>query len=597
MSSADEFAGMDATEQAALVAEGKASPLELVEAACARAERLDPELNALIHPALDRAREMAKRDDLPAGPFRGVPFIMKDIGGDEAGAPYHAGMRFLKNASYNADTDSYFTRKLKAAGLVSLGRAATSELAILPAGSTLAHGNVHNPWKHGYETGGSSGGAGAVVASGIVPMAHGSDGGGSIRIPAAHCGVVGLKPSRGRCSFGPALGERWSGLSSEFALTRSVRDSAALLDCVAGRMPGDPYTAPPPSRSFAEAVGREPGRLRIGFMNDTPREIEIHPECVRAVENTAKLLEELGHDVELAHPPALEEAELVAHYVTIVAANVGRALDSWGTKLGREVGPDEVEPLTRNLAERAKEISAPDFLATIEYVHAFGRRVSSWWEGGYDLLLTPTTAQPPPQHGVLMSNEEAPLAAYFLAAPFGVFTLPHNISGQPGISLPLHLSEEGLPIGSQLVGQIGDEEKLLSLAAQIEAAAPWRDRRPPLFADRFGETSGRLRGDVPARIHEPDRDGLRACGLEVGVRHDAELHLLLTESRLRQLKPVLRAGAQVREIPVDATHRDREQVVFHVGDEGREGLLGEQAEVPALSHSENRDLLTRIRGL
>ena len=405
---------------------------------------------------------------------------MKDIGGDEAGAPYHAGMRLLKEADYRADRDSYFTEKLRAAGLVSLGRAATSELAVLPAASTLAHGEVHNPWKPGYETGGSSGGAGAVVAAGIVAMAHGSDGGGSIRIPAAHCGVVGLKPSRGRCSFGPALGERWSGLSCEFALTRSVRDSAALLDCVAGRMPGDPYSALPPRDTFARAAATAPDRLRIGFMNDTPREIEIHPDCVRAVESTAKLLEELGHEVELAHPPALEEPELVAHYVTVVAVNVGRALASWGEKVGREVTPDDVEPLTWSLAERAREISAPTFLATLEYVHAFGRRISQWWEQGFDLLLTPTTAQPAPPHGVLASTADEPLKAYFLAAPYGVFTLPHNVSGQPGISLPLHMSGEGLPIGSQLVGQVGDEGKLLSLASQLEAHAPWRDRVPPV---------------------------------------------------------------------------------------------------------------------
>lgn len=480
---ARELARLDATAQAELVANGEVTAFELVDAACRSAEKLDPELNALIHPALDRARETAARaEDLPQGPFRGVPFVMKDIGGDEAGEPYHAGMRGLKAAGYTAPVDSYLTQKFRAAGLVSLGRGATSELAVLPAGSTLAHGNVHNPWKHGYETGGSSGGAGALVAAGIVPMAHGSDGGGSIRIPAGHCGLVGLKPSRGRCSFGPGLGERWSGLSCEFALTRSVRDTAKLLDCVAGYMPGDPYAAPEPTGSFAGAAQREPGRLRIGYMNDTPREIEIHPECVRAVEETAKLLESLGHDVELAHPKALEETELVAHFVTIAAANVGRAFASWADILGREITPEDVEPLTWHLGESSKGITAPAFLAAIEYAHAFGRRVSQWWEDGFDLLLTPTTAQPPPPHGELMSSADEPLAAYFRAAPYGIFTLPHNLSGQPGISLPLHVTQDGLPVGSQLVGELGDEETLLSLAAQIEAAAPWKDRVPPVFA-------------------------------------------------------------------------------------------------------------------
>lgn len=477
----DDFANMDATEQAGLVARGKVSPKELVEAACERLERLNPELNAVIHLALDRARELAVSSELPSGPFRGVPFLLKDIGGDQKGQPYHAGLRLLKNANWVAKEDSYFTRKINDAGLVILGRTATSELAVLPAGSTRAYGETHNPWNLDHETGGSSGGAGAAVAAGIVPMAHGSDGGGSIRIPAAHCGIVGLKPSRGRCSFGPGAGERWSGLSAEFALTRSVRDSAALLDAVAGPMPGDPYSVPLPNVSFAEQAASSPGRLRVGVMRDTPREIEMHPDCIRVVDETAKLLESLGHEVEVAHPPALEEPELVAHYVKIVATNVSQAVVSWGEKVGREAGPDDVEPLTWALAQQGKAMSAQELLASIEYIHGFGRRLSSWWEGGFDVLLTPTTAQPAPKLGVLASTEDEPLKAYFLAAPYGVFTLPHNLSGQPGISLPLHVSEEGLPVGSQLVGQVGEEGMLLSLATQIEEAAPWCDRMPPTF--------------------------------------------------------------------------------------------------------------------
>ena len=216
-------------------------------------------------------------------------------------------------------------------------------------------------------------------------------------------------------------------------------------------------------------------------MRDTPRDIPIHPACVRAVEKTAKLLEELGHDVELAHPPALEEAEMVGHYVKIVAANVAQALVSWGQAVGREVTEDSVEPLTWMLAQQGKELSAQDFLATIEYTHAFGRRLSTWWESGYDLLLTPGTAQPAPPLGTLVSTVEEPLKAYFLAAPYGIFTLPHNLSGQPGISLPLHVSEEGLPIGSQLVAQVGQEGLLLSCAAQLEAATPWQSNTPPIF--------------------------------------------------------------------------------------------------------------------
>jgi len=481
MTDVHDLALLDATDQAELVRRGEVKPSELVDAACERLERLNPKLNAVTAVDLDRARGRAADDALPDGPFRGVPFLMKDIGGDEAGQPYHAGMRFLKEAKYRAPRDSYFSEKIVGAGLVSLGRAATSELAILPSVETAAYGATRNPWNLEHSSGGSSGGAGSAVAAGIVPMAHGSDGGGSIRIPAAHCGLVGLKPTRGRCSVGPAAGERWSGLSCEFALTRSVRDTAALLDQVAGPMPGDPYSAAPPATTFAAAAAKPPGRLRIGFIDYAPRDLEIHPECVLAVRATAKLLEDLGHEVVDSHPAALDERELVTHYVNIVAGNVGQAIVSWGETIGREIEEKDIEPLTWALAQRGRTLTAQEFLATLDYVHAFGRRVASWWEEGFDLLLTPTTAQPAPELGQLVSTPEEPLKAYLLSAPYGVFTLPHNISGQPGISLPLQVSNEGLPIGSQLVGQIGDEARLLSVASQLEEAAPWSQRNPPLF--------------------------------------------------------------------------------------------------------------------
>lgn len=481
MDSKNELAGLDATAQASLVARGEVTPRELVDAAIERLERHNPKLEAVIHPMLERARERADSPDLPDGPFRGVPFLMKDIGGDEAGEPYHAGMNFLKEAGYRAPCNSHFTEMVERAGLISLGRTATPELAILPTGETRAYGNPRNPWNLDHSPGGSSSGTAAAIAAGIVPMAHGSDGGGSIRIPASSCGVVGLKPTRGRCSFSPGAGERWSGLSCEFALTRSIRDTATLLDCLSGPAAGDPYTAPLPERSFAELAAEAPSRLRIGFMRATPRDIEIHPECVAAVDKTAKHLEELGHDVEETHPKALEEPDMVAHYVNIVAGNVAQSLVSFGAKVGREVSAKDVEPLTWTLAERGRSMSAQEFLAAIEYIHGFGRRLANWWDEGFDLLLTPSAAQPPPRIGTLVSTEEAPLAAYFLAAPYGVFTLPHNLSGQPGISVPLHVTAEGLPVGSQLVGRMGSEGLLLKTARQLEEAAPWADVRPPLF--------------------------------------------------------------------------------------------------------------------
>jgi amidase len=484
---ADELARLDATDQAELVRSGQVSPAELVDAAIDRLERLDSDLNAVIHPALEIARERARSADLEDGAFRGVPILMKDIGGEEAGRPIHAGLAFAKRAGYTAPEDSYLTRRFKAAGLVSLGRTNTPELALLPTSEPDAYGPTRNPWNTDHSSGGSSGGASAAVAAGIVPVAHASDGGGSIRGPASMCSLVGLKPTRGRSSFGPGLGERWSGFSCEFVVSRSVRDSAALLDVVAGPMPGDPYFAAPPERSFLSAPTDERGPLRIGFMTAAPRGVEVHPEIHAAVERCAQRLVGLGHTVEEAHPSALDDPETIVHYVTVVASNVARALDSWGEKVGATVTQDDVEPLTWELAERGRETMAPRFLATLEYVHRFGRRLAAWWEGGYDLLLTPTQAMPPVRIGTLGSTREEPLAGFLRCDPYGVFTFPFNLSGQPAISLPGGFTRgdedwpSGLPLGVQLVARYGNERTLLGAAAALEEIAPWADKVPPHF--------------------------------------------------------------------------------------------------------------------
>jgi amidase len=476
----DDLAALDATAQAALVRRREISPGELVEAAIARLDRLNPRLNAVIHLDLDAARARAASPDLPDGPFRGVPFLMKDIGGCEAGRPNHAGMRFLKEAGWREREDSYLTQKVKAAGLVSLGRTNTPELALLPTTEPEAYGATRNPWNPGHSAGGSSGGAAAAVAAGIVPAAHASDGGGSIRGPASMCGLVGLKPTRARSSFGPALGERWNGFSVEFALTRSVRDAAALLDVMNGPAPGDPYFAPPPAEPFAAEPGRAPGRLRVGFMRRGPRGLEVHPEAVAAVEATARALERLGHVVEEAHPEALDDPESLVTYVTIVAANTAYALESWGNKVGRRVAERDVEVLTWTLAERGRQIDATGLLGALAFVHAFGRRLAAWWTGGFDLLVTPTQAAPPPELGVITSTPDEPFRAFLRAAPYGVFTLPFNMSGQPAVSLPLHWTPEGLPVGTQLVAPYAREDLLLRVAAQLEEAVPWAGRRPPV---------------------------------------------------------------------------------------------------------------------
>ena len=477
----DELARLDAVAQAALVASGAVQPHELVEAAIARAERLDPALNAIIHPAYERARTRA-RGPLPPGPLCGVPMLMKDIGGAEAGEPYCAGMQFLRDAGFRAPEDSHFTTKVKAGGLVSLGRTNTPELALLPTTEPSAFGATANPWNPQHSAGGSSGGAAAAVAAGIVPVAHASDGGGSIRGPASMTALVGLKPTRARCSFGPALGERWNGFSCEFFVTRSVRDAALLLDVVAGPMPGDPYHAPAPAAPFATAPGRPPGRLRIGVLPTAPRNVETTADAVAAAQRLARRLEALGHDVEEAHPEVLEDPVVVQTYVTIVATNIARALESWGAQVGREVTADAVEPLTWALAEIGRGMTAAQLLAAIESAHLLGRRLAAWWESGFDLLLTPTQGAAPPELGWITSTPEEPLRAFLRAAPYGVFTLPFNISGQPAVSLPGFWTEAGLPVGAQLVAAFGREDLLLSVAAQLEAAHPWHERRPALHA-------------------------------------------------------------------------------------------------------------------
>ena len=479
----DEIAFLDATAQAELVRRRQVTPRELVDAAIARCERLNPQLNAVTLPALEQARERAA-GDLPSGPFQGVPFLMKDLGGLEAGRRYTGGMRCLKDANWTERTNAYITDKFLGAGLVILGRTNTPELGLLPTTEPDAFGATRNPWHPSHSPGGSSGGSAAAVAAGIVPAAHASDGGGSIRIPASHCGLVGLKPTRGRNSFGPAAGERWNGFSAEFVVTRSMRDAAALLDVTNGPMPGDPYAAAPPAQTYATTLQTAPRRLRIGLMRTAPPErgYALHPDCRAAAERAATLLEAAGHVVEESHPDALDDVGALANFVGIIAANIARVLDATGEKLGRALVPGDVEPLTWAIAERGRDIPATQLLASLEYVHGYGRRLAAWWSGGFDLLLTPSTAAPPPELGHLSSTAEEPFRGFMRAAPFGAYTSAFNLSGQPAISLPLHWTADGLPVGAQLVAATGREDLLLQVAAQLEAAAPWKDKRPKVHA-------------------------------------------------------------------------------------------------------------------
>ena len=479
---ADELATMDATAQAQLVRSGEASPVELVDAAIERIEALNGDLNAVIHPLFERAREQAA-GDIPDGPFRGVPMVHKDLGAHWADEPYHEGTKFLRNLGWAEKDETWLAARYRDAGFISCGKTNTPEFGILPTTEPQAYGPTANPWDTGHSSGGSSGGSGSAVAAGMVPLAHANDGGGSIRIPASECGLVGLKPSRARVTMGPQFGEPVSGLLVELALTRSVRDCAAVLDAVHGPGPGDPYVAPPAERPYIEEVGAEVGKLRIGVMMSAPASsFEVHPDCIAAAEGAGELLESLGHGVEASHPPALEDGEYVERFIGRWVAIVAANLHYWSLRIGREITPDDVELTTWALAEGGKRISAVDLMGILAYQQASARAAAEWWETGFDLLLTPTLGEPPPPLGQFDPNPEDPTAPLHRAVPTGGFTAVWNATGQPAISVPLHWNEAGLPVGVQLVAPYGEEDVLLRVAAQLEEASPWADRIPAVFA-------------------------------------------------------------------------------------------------------------------
>ncbi|MHA7836548.1 MAG: amidase [bacterium] len=483
----DETLDLDGVAQAALVRRGEVTPRELVETAIGRLERLNPKLGAVIHPTFERARAEAKAGPVD-GVFAGIPFLLKDASGEQEGELYTQGMSALRQIGARAREDSAMAIFARRAGLISIGRTNTPEMALLPTTEPDAFGPSRNPWNPAYSSGGSSGGAAAAVAAGIVAIAHGSDGGGSIRGPAAKCGLVGLKPTRGRTSFGPARGEHWSSLSTNLVLTRTVRDTAAALDAFALPFAGDPYSAPPAPGLWVEAARREPGRLRIGFMARAPRETPVHPDVARGLESMVETLESLGHEVEPIHPELLEDLEPTLTYVRIIAANIARGLDRTAGLVGRPLAAEDVEPLTWALAERGRALSAAEHLADLEFIHRFGREMA-WLQEAQrlDLLLTPTQALPPARLGEISSTADEPFRAFARAAPYGVFTLPFNLSGQPAISLPAGFTTgedegwpAGLPVGAQLVAPRGREDLLLQLAHQLEQDRRWGDPKPPV---------------------------------------------------------------------------------------------------------------------
>ena len=486
-----DLALLDATAQAELVRSGEVSPVELVEAAIARIELLNPELNAVITPLFEKARAAAG-GELGDGPFRGVPMLLKDLACHSAGDPMYEGMKFFHEAGWVEEEDTVLASRFRRAGFVFCGKTNTPELGILSTTEPLEFGPTRNPWNTGHSTGGSSGGSAAAVAAGMVPLAHANDGGGSIRIPASACGLVGLKPSRGRTPLGPDFGDVMTGLVNEHVVTRSVRDCAAVLDAVHGHQPGDPYVAPDPQRDFLEEVGAEVGRLRIGIRTVPPgRQIEAHPDCVAAAEGAARLLESLGHTVEEVELPFLDADDLVENFLIRWTGGVAWNIAYWERKVGRTCTPVDVEPSTWALAEIGRQHSASAYLSAVERHQVLGIEMHRQFYGsGFDLLLTPTMAVPPPPLGSFDHPPDQPLLPIAVATPMAIFTSGLNMTGQPAISLPLHWNDDGLPIGVQLVAAYGREDLLLRVSAQLEEAAPWADRRPPIHAAAAAGASG-----------------------------------------------------------------------------------------------------------
>jgi amidase len=473
---ADDTRWLDATAQAELVASGKVSPVEMVNAAIERVERYDGALNALTYRWFEAARQLASSSDLPEGPFRGVPYLLKDLYAAEAGKPLSNGSKAYKAADYVSTEDSTLVARYKASGLISIGRSNSPEFGSVPVTEPEAWGPTRNPWDLSRTPGGSSGGSASAVAAGIVPIAHASDGGGSIRIPAACCGLVGLKVSQGRISMGPSRDE--SNLGVEHCVSRSVRDSARLLDATHGPGIGDVIIAPTPRRPFIDEVGADPGRLRIGFLDFNPRGGDVHADCVDGVHKTAKLLESLGHHVEPGFPEIFSDNDFGRAFSMLWSTNMGTAIRRFSQALGREMTPNDIEAMNWAQAEFAKSVNGVDFSLAQASSIQFRRAIQSWWTKGWDLLLTPTLSAPPLPVGSMPNNPERPMTPLMTAGSWVAFTSQFNISGQPAISLPLHRTAEGLPVGMQLAAAYGREDVLIRVASQLEQAAPWAHLTP-----------------------------------------------------------------------------------------------------------------------
>ena len=472
----------DATDLANRVAAKQVSASELLDAALASVERLNPSINAVVLTREDVARQSIV-SGLPRGPFTGLPFLLKDLGCEAVDFPSHNGSRLLADTSYSRNSAIF--ERIRATGVVTFGRTTSPEGGIGTATESAVYGGpTRNPWNLDHTPGGSSGGAGAAVAAGIVPFAHGSDGGGSVRIPASCCGLFGIKPTRARLPDGPYVGEGWAGMAIDGFLTWSVRDTAALLDACHGADIGAPYFAPPLIAGYMQAISRPPRRMRVMLCDNSFTGEAIHSDCARAVRDTATLLEALGHHIVPGRPKA-DVRGMMHAWTDIVACGTALGIKKALAAKGRSLRDDDIEPLSRSAMRHAELLSGSDYLDAVGRIHSFGREMAAVFDPeaaeGYDIILSATLAEPPALVG-RFSHKTDDYLAYRLG-PAGIFTYSpfcavFNASGQPAASLPLGMSSDGLPIGVHLAARFGADEDLISLCAEIERAAPWQARIP-----------------------------------------------------------------------------------------------------------------------
>lgn len=470
------YGDIDALGLAELVRKKEVSAVELVDEAIHRTEAMNGELNAVITEMFDHARKLALKP-IAGGAFSGVPFLMKDFVAEVAGVPFFEGSHFLDG--YIPKTDSELYRRFSKAGLITIGKTNLPEFAIGATTEPKRFGATHNPWDLSRTPGGSSGGAGAAVAARIVPMAHGNDVGGSIRIPASCCGLVGLKPTRGRTTLAPHYGDIISGYFVEHALTRSVRDSAALLDAIEGPGIGEPFEIPRPKRPYLEEVEKPCEKLKIGFSAVTPLGDALDPECEKAVTDAAALCADLGHEVVEASP-SYDAMAFWTQYTTVLASGVAWAVADWARRLNKELTEETFEPFVWAFTERGRSLSAPEYLLAIQDVQGHIRDISSFY-ATHDLWLTPTLGQPPVELGTLIYQGD-PFELRRRMAQFSPYTYIANATGQPAISLPLHWTEKNLPVGVHFTARHNSEDVLIRLAGALERAKPWSRKKPPICA-------------------------------------------------------------------------------------------------------------------